>query len=410
MNPKTKKCCHKLAKALKAAFHGSKLTDLQAAQIIQSYLELDGQSLDRYLNPNAPGGKEFKEAVEAIKAEGTLILGTPGSVEHTQFKQKQARKRLSIVNPTGEDWVFYTSVSGHSREKPQKEKHEGLVNWVRVTLPEYDPPLFHPHKYDIETPIGWVRGVDHMAFSNEAVRRYVFQDSFPNGINQPGISQKLPDFKRVDLVTPARYDLIRFAPLSIYIGYEEVDSTTPLFYIMCGGNALGQSKVMYASSTDLDKEILQYSGYRPSPFSSADNFYLAQTKFDGMDPVAVTIKIFTEDEMEDFEENGNEHDEDFYHFILDMKMTKTTLEEVAGIDTFLPPTKQVLDAFLRIQELRNLGIPVDKATTLEKRITALQQRITKRASKGRKVACAERRLARLKKKQAEREAQEKEKA
>ena len=355
------------------------------ANVIQAYLEHDEQSLDRYINESGSGALLFKEKAEMVKADGTIVLGIPGSVKHTAIKEKRAKERMSLPG----DWSLYTCQSIHNRDTPQKEKHDGIINWVRVTLPEKDAPFLEPHKNDIKTPIGWVRACDHLAFSNEGLRRYVFNDNYPNGIDQPGEHQQLPPFKRVDLVTPARYDLVRFAPLAIFIGYEEEDSTTPLFYILEGGNALGQAKVMYASSTDLNKPILMESGYKPTPFANPENYYLSKVLFHEMDPIHVSIKVFTEDEIE--------QGEDKYHFHIDLTLERTSLEQVASVDNFIPPAKQLLDAFLRIVELECMGVPVVKTTLLEDRIMLLKQRITKEESAGHdvRVKALERRLMQL---------------
>jgi hypothetical protein len=353
------------------------------ANAIQAYLEHDEQSLERYINESGSGSALFKEKAEMVAADGTIVLGIPGSVKHTAIKEKRAKERMSIPG----DWSLYTCQSIHNRDSPKKEKHDGIINWVRVTLPENDPPLFKPRKNDIKTPIGWVRASDHLAFSNDAIRKYVFNDNYPNGVDQPGEHQQLPAFKRMDLITPARYDWVRFAPLAIFIAYEEWESTTPLFYILEAGNALGQPKVMYASSPNLDTPILMESGYKPTPFSSPENFYLSKVEFDKMDPIHVSIKVYTEEEIE--------AGVDKFHFHIDLALERTSLEQVASVDNFIPPAKQLLDAFLRIVELEFRGVPVVKSTLLEDRITLLKQKITKRASAGKNVKALERRLARL---------------
>jgi hypothetical protein len=359
------------------------------ADAIQAYLEHDEQSLERYINESGAGASLFKDMADMVAADGTLVLGVPGSVKHTAIKEKRAKERMSIPG----DWSLYTCQSIHNRDKPKKENHDGIINWVRVTLPEHEPPLFHPRKNDIKTPIGWVRAADHLAFSNDAIRKYVFNDNYPNGVDHPGEHQQLPEFKRMDLITPARYDLVRFAPLAIFIAYEEWESTTPLFYILEAGNALGQAKVMFASSPNLDRPILMESGYKPTPFSCAHNFYLSKAAFDKMDPIHISIKIFTEEEIEE--------GLDKFHFFLDLVLERTSLEQVASVDSFIPPAKQLLDSFLRILELEYRGVTVVKSTALEDRITFIKQRITKLASMGnkpRKVKNLERRLAILEKK------------
>lgn len=102
----------------------------------------------------------------------------------------------------------------------------------------------------------------------------------------------MPAFERVDLITPARYHDFRFAPLAIYIGYEKEDSTTPLFYAMTVNNALEKSKVLFVS-TDINKEILMECGYKSTPFFSPENFYQKKVHFDKMNPINLSINVFT---------------------------------------------------------------------------------------------------------------------
>lgn len=352
------------------------------AGIIQSYLEQDNQSLDRFLNDSGAGHLGYKALAAKVQAEGTLVLGMPGSVTHTQIKEKRAQQRMALAAKY--DWSLYTCQSLHDRNEPQKRKHDGIVNWVRVTLPENDMP--HPHWYYIDTPIGRVRADDHLAFSCETLRRYVFNEQYPNGVDEPPVQAKLPAFKRVDLVTPARYDGIRFAPLAIYIGYEEEDSETPLFYILCGGNVLGQSKVLYPS-TDLDTPQLMHTSYRPTPFTSPDYYYLYDVKFNKMDPIHVSIKVFTEDEIR----KGT----DQYHFQINLALERVTAEQVATVDNFIPPAKQVLDAFLRVEELSFRGLPQADVSLLEMQIAMLTQRLRKRQAKGKSGKALEARIKRL---------------
>ncbi len=317
------------------------------AKLIQAYLENDEQSLARYLNETGPGSDRFKQYAERVQQENILVLGIPGSIPHTQHREKQAKERLELGKKY--DWSLYTCQSIHLRDRPEKKNHDGIINWVRVTLPEKDAHWLQPHENDINTPIGWVRAHDHIVFSNDALRNYQFNVSYPDGIDHLPAHTELPAFKRVDLVTPARYDGIRFAPLAIYIAYEDDEATKPLFYVMEGGNALGQAKVLYPSTTNLANPVLMKTGYLPTPFSNADNYYLSHTEFDGLDPVYVSIKVYTEAELQKGYDN--------FHFQIQLALQRSSLEAVASLDNFLLPAKQLLDAFLRIMELSALGMP-----------------------------------------------------
>ena len=341
-----------LAKALLAAFAESYISDEHAEQLIHSYLEHDGQTLDRYTHHTGGGSAEFRQLAEDVKREKILVLGPPGSVEHTEKKLQKEKERLAVPHPeaaTGGQWQFYTCQAIHSRRQPQTQKHDGIVHWVRVVLPEHDAPFLHPHAHDIETPIGWVKANDHMAFSNDAIRKYKFNDHYPNGVNGSHEPPVLPPFERMELITPARYDGFRFAPLALFAGYTRKDDTTPSFYIMESGNGLGFPKVLYPSGFDIENTRLMKAGYKATPFTSSESFYLLKTTFNGNDPSHISIKIYRQEEIEQGEEN--------YHLSLELTFESSTLEEVASIDNFIPPASQVLLAFLRIQELGHLGIP-----------------------------------------------------
>ena len=73
-----------LATALLAAFSGSFISDEEAELLIHSYLEHDGQSLDRYLHKEGTGSVAFRQLAEEVKREKILVMGPPGSVEHTE--------------------------------------------------------------------------------------------------------------------------------------------------------------------------------------------------------------------------------------------------------------------------------------------------------------------------------------
>ncbi|MBK7957010.1 MAG: hypothetical protein IPK03_02215 [Bacteroidetes bacterium] len=195
----------------------------------------------------------------------------------------------------------------------------------------------------------------------------------------------MPAFERIDLVTPARYNLIRFAPLAIFMVYAKADDKEPIFYLMEGGNGLGFCEVIYVSPTmDWNKPILMNAGYRPTSFSNSWNYYLARTKFENDHPTQVSIKIYTRKEAKSipFSQMGNDS---AYHFDIDMAITPRTLAQVADTGVFIHPAKQVFEAFLRIEELKDMGVPQTSNTDIEKKYTCLTQRITKRASAGKDV-------------------------
>lgn len=340
-----------LAQALEASFAGYFISDEEAELLIHSYLEHDGQSLDKYIHKAGSGSERFKQIAEEVQREKILVLGPRGSVEHTAKRQLREKERMAVQHPSGAQWQFYTSQSIHGRKLPQMQKHDGVVHWVRVSLPEHDAPLLHPHSHDIHTPLGVVKASDHLAFSLDAMRKYKFNDNYPNGVNGTAATSTLPYFERIELITPARYDGFRFAPVALYMGYTKKEDTAPSFYILESGSGIGFAKVMYPSP-DMDKAFLMKAGYKGTMFASADNFYLIKATFIDKHPDTISIKIFTPQELEKGEEN--------FHFSINLQFESSSLQDVATIDNFIPPASQVLMAFLRIQDLMHLGIPKTK--------------------------------------------------
>ena len=74
-----------------------------------------------------------------------------------------------------------------------------------------------------------------------------------------------PRVTRVDLVTPARWDDVRFAAIAIYLAYVSEGDPVPAYYILEGGLATGSPRMIYISP-DMNQEI-RVSGYQPTPFS-----------------------------------------------------------------------------------------------------------------------------------------------
>jgi len=361
-----------LAKALLAAFSGSFISDDEAELLIHSYLEHDGASLDRYTHHAGTGSEEFRKLAEQVKSEKILVLGPAGSIEHTAKKLQKEKERMAVPHPAaaiGGRWEFYTTQAIHARRVPHTEKHDGIAHWVRVTLPEHDAPLLHPHAHDIETPIGWVKANDHMAFSNDALRKYKFHHHYPNGINGGHETPVLPAFERMELITPARYDGFRFAPVALFVAYLKKDDTLPYFYIMESGNGLGFPKVMYPSGTDLDIPRLMKSNYKGTPFTSADNFYQLKTTFKGNHPDQISIKVFTKEQLEKDPAN--------FHLSISLQFEASTLDDVASIDNFIPPSSQVLMAFLRIEQLRHHGIPTTPVVDIHHIADAIKEKLGK---------------------------------
>ncbi|MFT4624612.1 MAG: hypothetical protein ACI8PZ_003271 [Myxococcota bacterium] len=169
---------------------------------------------------------------------------------------------------------YYEIQSIHDRHTPKKSEFVGVVQTVRVTLRD---KRFVKLK-ERGTLIGRVKKSDHLLKSIQDIR-----NKYGDKIDG--------DFTRVDLITPARHNLDRFAPLALYLGYRKENSKAPFFYIMESGNALGQSKVLYLSPT-MESGILQKGGYKPSPFSDPNHIYKGTLVMDGDEPQTATIDVY----------------------------------------------------------------------------------------------------------------------
>lgn len=165
----------------------------------------------------------------------------------------------------------YEMHATHLRSQPIYSCFTGVVKAVRVTLHETGRlPFF--------TPYGGVYNVDHLLFTVNDVRTFIQKQ-------QPDF----PAFERVDLITPARKDFLRFAPVAIFLGYEKQHSTKPSFFILEAGLATGEPMVLYFAPT-MDHVIQQHTGYVPTPFTKASNWYVSTLSMTGNEPNLLAIE------------------------------------------------------------------------------------------------------------------------
>ena len=191
-------------------------------------------------------------------------LGLPElDAEHAALAQATAERArastLDAAKSTGHQ--LYMGQATHHRvleansDTPMASEFVGHLPLVRVSLPAKPTlPDFIP------TSIGEVFiNVDHLLPS--------VQDVAQNFGNNLGYAPA-----RVDLITPARLWLTRFAAVALYLGYRSADDTTPSFYILEGGTAVGQAKTLYLA-TEMGAQIDYESSYQPTPFAAWGNSY-----------------------------------------------------------------------------------------------------------------------------------------
>jgi hypothetical protein len=162
---------------------------------------------------------------------------------------------------------YYKVAATHDREKPDLGPFTGHLGMVRVRLPAKNLESFK------NTALGDVLASDHlMANIAEVTKKY-------GGLMGP--------IERVDLVTPARLANLRFGAISIYLGYRPGD-VNPSFYVLEAGTATGEPKVLY-ESTAIDNQLVEFSGYEPTPFSRQSHVYTARLTLSGDSPSLLRI-------------------------------------------------------------------------------------------------------------------------
>lgn len=159
----------------------------------------------------------------------------------------------------------------HLRSTPIYSCFTGVVKAVRVRL-------HRTSKLPFFTVYGTVWAHDHIVFTVDEVRDWLSQ-------NHPDFK---PSFERVDLITPARHDLFRFAPVALFFAYEKVDSPVPSFFIIESGYANGKPAVLYLGRT-MTTKIVAKTGYKPTPFSNPDNIYSSTLTLQDQDEPDVLV-------------------------------------------------------------------------------------------------------------------------
>ncbi|WP_437683550.1 hypothetical protein [Sorangium sp. So ce131] len=188
------------------------------------------------------------------------------------------------VDATKSGFPIYVAHATHHRTlkkgsvTPMQSRFMGNLPVVRVTLP---PKLTGARDHVISTPLGEVYlAGDHLVGSIELIAsKYA-------GKAHLGYTPE-----RVDLITPARLNGMRFGAIAMYLGYRHMHDPEPSFYLLEAGTAMGEAKVLYFGKT-IDATIVQPSWYDPTPFSSPSNTYRGHIRVDGVDPVHLSVQAF----------------------------------------------------------------------------------------------------------------------
>jgi hypothetical protein len=217
-------------------------------------------------------------------------------------------------------YTTYQIDAVHLRPTPIYSCFTGVVKAVRVRLHQTSKlPFF--------TPYGTVWAHDHIVFTVDEIRDWL-------STNHPDFQ---PSFQRVDLITPARHDLFRFAPVALFFAYETVTSPLPSFFIIESGYANGKPAVLYLGRT-MTTTIVDKTGYKPTPFSNPDNTYTS------------TLTLQDQDEPDVLVIESREQLDERPYITLTMNYT---VESAPGQVIF--PGQQFLEAGIRISSI-SLGM------------------------------------------------------
>jgi hypothetical protein len=222
----------------------------------------------------------------------------------------------------------------HLRTTPIFSCFTGVVKAVRVRLHQnLTLPFF--------TVYGTVWAHDHIVFTIDEIKTWL-------STNHPDFN---PSFQRVDLITPARHDLFRFAPVALFFAYETPTSPVPSFFIIESGYANGKPAVLYLGRT-MTTKIVAKTGYKPTPFSSPDNIYSS------------TLTLQDTDEPDVLVIESREQLDERPYITLTMNYA---VEATPGQVIF--PGKQFIEAGIRIESI-SLGMG-EELGELEKLIAEL---------------------------------------
>lgn len=225
-------------------------------------------ALSQLLARTFPASEDIDANTVDAFLDALMVVKTRGSArERASTRESQARDAAGNA--------VYRLRATHARRLPVTSIFTGQTEAVRVTLGR-------ERGISWDTPIGVVAPTDHLLPTVAAVR-----ERFGERIARP--------FTHVEVITPPRLAFARFAPMAIYLGYAHEGDAAPFFYVFEAGTATGQPKVLYLAPT-LDSIVEERSGYAPTPFSSADNWYTGGLRFaaNGNDPEVLYMRASRE--------------------------------------------------------------------------------------------------------------------
>ncbi|MEZ4297131.1 MAG: hypothetical protein R3B70_19350 [Polyangiaceae bacterium] len=216
---------------------------------------------------------------------------------------------------------------GSNSNVPFQSEFVGHLPLVRVPLPASFPVGQNP---SVRTAIGQVYfSSDHLVGSVELVNQ-----KFAASVGFPAA--------RVDLITPARTGITRsrFGAIAAYLGYAGAGDFEPSFYILEAGMATGQPMVLYLGKT-MDTIIVQRSGYVPTPYSSASNFYRGWLTVTDNEPVEMVVQPFPPEEQKYAQisvqyQRVNGTSNDPFELLIEAAMRVALIGQTMGVPSGVP--------------------------------------------------------------------------
>jgi hypothetical protein len=267
---------------------------------------------------------EVAMLLEALKTSDPDFIAQLENILHAKIPsvslEHESSAAIQRADDTATTHTTYQIDAVHLRATPIYSCFTGIVKAVRVTLHQ-------SVKFPFFTVYGTVWAHDHIVFTLDEIRTWLSE-------NYPDFN---PTFQRVDLITPARHDLFRFAPVALFFAYETRTSTVPSFFIIESGYANGKPAVLYLGRT-MTTTVVAKTGYKPTPFSNPDNIYSS------------TLTLQDTDEPDVLVIESREQLDERPYITLTMKYT---VEATPGKVIF--PGKQFLEAGIRVESI-SLGM------------------------------------------------------
>lgn len=183
-----------------------------------------------------------------------------------------AASTAPLLSAAADPATYYIAEATHRRATAApKSAFVGHLPVVRVRAPQSGVATIH-------TGGGDVLSGDHLVYSVDDVN-----SKFAGALGYSAA--------RVDLVTPPRLWGARFGAVAAFIGYRDAGGA-PSFYLLEAGMATGEPKVLFFGKT-MDTEIVDFTHYTPTPFSSPDHRYVGKLAVSPAgEPLSLYVKAY----------------------------------------------------------------------------------------------------------------------